>query len=49
VANINLLGPGSSSFGAILVDASEPASIILLGIGLIGAVSWSRRNARKTS
>lgn len=49
VTNIHLLGPGTTSFGAILVDASEPASIILLGVGLIGAMSWSRRNARKTA
>jgi hypothetical protein len=41
VATIHNLGLGNSSFNAVLVDAPEPASIVLLLVGLIGATTWN--------
>jgi len=43
-AIVNLTGVGNASLNAIVKDAPEPSSMILLGLGLLGMAVWARRN-----
>ena len=48
-AVISHLGEGTSSLNAIVKDAPEPSSMILLGAGLMGMAAWVRRKAFRNS
>ena len=49
LAVVSHAGPGVSSLNASVVDAPEPSSMILLGVGLIGVAAWGRKKINKDS